>query len=175
LPGAGENLVDHPLVAVDLPARTGVTGARFRTIATARSQLAPLDGPPDLHLFAARPFGTDRGTSPIGRPHPLAPLVSGAELAPGPSVGDADVEGIVPLMAARVQSYHHPVETCRMGPDPDSGAVVGAGGRVHGIDHLYVADASIMPTIPSANTNLPTIMVADRAERISSEMVGERG
>jgi choline dehydrogenase len=227
LPGVGENLVDHPLVAVDLPARPGATGPRFQTMATARSQLAPPGGPPDLHLFAAGPFDTDRRASPsgavfglvtglvqplsrgwvrlrsadpaappridvahlrhpddmkrmteatlmaraIGRTPPLAQLVAGAELAPGPSVGDADVEGIAASIAARVQSYHHPVGTCRMGPDPDSGAVVDAGGRVHGIDHLYVADASIMPTIPSANTNLPTIMVA---ERIASEMVGER-
>jgi choline dehydrogenase-like flavoprotein len=52
-----------------------------------------------------------------------------------------------------------------MGNDPDDGAVVDERGRVFGIGQLYVADASIMPTIPSANTNLPTIMVA---ERISS-------
>ncbi len=49
-----------------------------------------------------------------------------------------------------------------MGDDPDGGAVVDAHGRVHGLDGLYVADASIMPTIPSANTNVPTIMVAER-------------
>jgi choline dehydrogenase-like flavoprotein len=52
-----------------------------------------------------------------------------------------------------------------MGNDPDDGAVVDERGRVFGIEQLSVADASIMPTIPSANTNLPTIMVA---ERISS-------
>ncbi len=49
-----------------------------------------------------------------------------------------------------------------MGPDPGSGAVVDAHGRVHGVGHLRVADASIMPTIPNANTHLPTIMVAER-------------
>ena len=52
-----------------------------------------------------------------------------------------------------------------MGNDPDDGAVVDERGRVFGIEQLYVADASIMPTIPSANTNLPTMMVG---ERISS-------
>jgi 5-(hydroxymethyl)furfural/furfural oxidase len=40
--------------------------------------------------------------------------------------------------------------------------VVDARGRVHGVEGLRVCDASVMPTIPSANTNLPTIMVAER-------------
>jgi choline dehydrogenase-like flavoprotein len=48
-----------------------------------------------------------------------------------------------------------------MGPDPRR-AVVDARGRVHGTERLVVADASVMPEIPSANTNLPTIMLADR-------------
>jgi choline dehydrogenase-like flavoprotein len=49
-----------------------------------------------------------------------------------------------------------------MGPDGDDRAVVDPRGRVYGMEQLYVADASVMPTIPSANTNLPTIMVAER-------------
>jgi choline dehydrogenase-like flavoprotein len=49
-----------------------------------------------------------------------------------------------------------------MGTDPDHDAVVDTHGRVHGTDHLWVADASIMPTIPTAGTNLATIMVAER-------------
>ena len=49
-----------------------------------------------------------------------------------------------------------------MGPDPNTGAVVTERGAVHGIDQLRVADASIMPSIPAANTNLPTIVVAER-------------
>jgi len=48
---------------------------------------------------------------------------------------------------------------------------VDARGRVHGIEHLHVADASIMPAIPSANTNLPTIMIA---ERVASWITAER-
>src|SRR5260370_39914925 len=42
-------------------------------------------------------------------------------------------------IASRVSTYHHPVGTCRMGADPDGGAVVAARGRVHGIEHLHVA------------------------------------
>jgi len=57
--------------------------------------------------------------------------------------------------------YHHSVGTCAMGPDPAEGAVVDAAGSVHGVAGLYVVDASVMPDIPSANTHVPTIMVAE--------------
>jgi choline dehydrogenase len=62
---------------------------------------------------------------------------------------------------ANARTYHHPVGTCAMGPDP-SQFVVDFKGHVHGTERLLVADASIMPEIPSANTNLPTIMIAER-------------
>ena len=57
----------------------------------------------------------------------------------------------------------HPVGTCRMGPQPQQGAVVDARLRVHGIAGLRIADASVMPTITSGNTNSPTLMIAERA------------
>ncbi|HET7018179.1 MAG TPA: GMC oxidoreductase [Streptosporangiaceae bacterium] len=60
-----------------------------------------------------------------------------------------------------VWSYHHPVGTCAMGTDPSAGAVVDPRARVYGVDGLSVTDASILPEVPSANTNLPTIMVAE--------------
>ena len=62
---------------------------------------------------------------------------------------------------ANVRTYHHPTGTCAMGPDP-AHAVVDCSGHVHGMERLVVADASIMPEIPSANTNLPTVMIAER-------------
>jgi choline dehydrogenase len=49
-----------------------------------------------------------------------------------------------------------------MGPVSDSMAVVNSRGQVYGIEGLFVVDASIMPTIPAANTNLPTLMLAER-------------
>jgi choline dehydrogenase-like flavoprotein len=49
-----------------------------------------------------------------------------------------------------------------MGPDSDRTAVVDARGKVHGLDNLYVADASIMPVIPRANTNIPALVVGER-------------
>jgi choline dehydrogenase len=80
---------------------------------------------------------------------PLSELV-GAELRPGP---DTDLEEYV---RAAVRGFFHPVGTCAIG------AVVDARGRVHGVDDLVVADASIMPTIPRANTNLSAAAVGER-------------
>jgi len=58
--------------------------------------------------------------------------------------------------------YYHPVGTCKMGMESDPTAVVDARGKVHGVDNLYVADASIMPVVPRANTNLPALVVGER-------------
>jgi choline dehydrogenase len=55
----------------------------------------------------------------------------------------------------------HPTSTCRMGQD--EGAVVDATLRVHGLDGLSIADASVMPSVTSANTNIPVIAIAERA------------
>lgn len=88
----------------------------------------------------------------------LAPLVA-AELFPGPNVNtDADFEDSIRKIGA---SNMHPVGTCRMGPD-DS-AAVDPRLRVHGVGHLRVVDASIMPSVPAGNTNAPTIMIAEKA------------
>jgi len=67
-------------------------------------------------------------------------------------------------VAQNVGSYWHPVGTCAMGVHP--GAVVDPSLRVYGTTHLHVADASIMPTITSGNTNAPTIVIAERAAEI---------
>ena len=218
LPGVGDHLVDHPLVALDLPTAPGTTGPRYQTIATLRSSFAVPNGAPDLHLFIGGPFDVPRSESPTGavfgvvaglvlphshgrvtlrstkptdppridvahlrhrddlarmveaivaarriaRTEPLAGLITGDELFPGPAIADNDIDGLARAISERVSTYHHPIGTCQMGNDPDRGAVVDARGRVHGFDNLFVADASIMPTIPSANTNLPTIMIAER-------------
>jgi choline dehydrogenase len=58
--------------------------------------------------------------------------------------------------------YFHAVGTCKMGPESDPTAVVDARGKVHGVDNLYVADASIMPVVPRANTNIPALVVGER-------------
>ncbi len=61
-----------------------------------------------------------------------------------------------------VSTGAHPSCTCRMGPADDPTAVVDERGFVHGIQGLRVADASIMPRVPRANTNIPTIMIGER-------------
>jgi choline dehydrogenase len=58
-----------------------------------------------------------------------------------------------------IVNYCHPAGSCKMGPADDPLAVVGDDGKVHGVDGLYVADASIMPAITRGNINLPTAMI----------------
>lgn len=59
-------------------------------------------------------------------------------------------------------TIYHPVGTCKMGPAADHLAVVNHHLKVHGVDRLRIADASIMPTITSGNTNAPTIMIGEK-------------
>ena len=68
-------------------------------------------------------------------------------------------------------SYHHGVGTCKMGPASDPMAVVDSNLKVYGIDNLYVADASIMPVVPHANTNVTSIMIGERLSDIVKDIV----
>lgn len=94
---------------------------------------------------------------------PAISSLTAAELVPGPDVeSDEDISNFVKFAG---NSMYHGCGTCKMGSDHM--AVVDNGLKVHGIDNLYVADASIMPRITSGNTNAPTIMIAEKA----SEMI----
>lgn len=221
LVGVGSNLVDHPLIAIDLPTRPAPGPSGFQTHVSFRSSLADPAGPADLLVFAAGPFevgsdvsgggavmglvvgliaprsrgwvrlaSADPNAPPrihpahlteaddleraidgvtearrIARSEAMAATITGAELAPGPAVPTDDRDALAAWLRGAVATFHHPVGTCAMGPDPAEGAVTDARGSVHGIDGLTIADASIMPTIPTATTNVPTIMVAEHIAR----------
>ncbi|MBL6599624.1 MAG: GMC family oxidoreductase N-terminal domain-containing protein [Alphaproteobacteria bacterium] len=88
---------------------------------------------------------------------PLADIVAG-EITPGPSI-ESDAE-ILEWTRQNAETTYHPVGTCKMGSDPM--AVVDDTLKVHGIEGLRVADASIMPTLTSGNTNAPSIMIGEK-------------
>ncbi len=90
---------------------------------------------------------------------PLSDIITG-RLVPDAVVASA--EDWLDDFRARADTVYHPTSTCMMGPDPAK-AVVDHRLKVHGIDNLRVADASIFPTVTSGNTNAPTVMVGEKA------------
>lgn len=101
-----------------------------------------------------------RAARQVAQTSPLSDRII-EESYPGSQVADADAD-LEAAILDDVTTYHHPVGTCAIGPATKPGAVVDHQGSVHGVQSLFVIDASIMPTIPAANTKLPTIMVAER-------------
>ncbi|MDH3225482.1 MAG: GMC family oxidoreductase N-terminal domain-containing protein [Thermoleophilia bacterium] len=95
--------------------------------------------------------GAGRELMALSQTSPLADAIT-----PWPNQGDLDH----PLRT--VETFHHPVGTCRMGRESDPTAVVDGAGRLFGLDGLYVMDASIIPRVPSANTHLCVIALAER-------------
>lgn len=84
-----------------------------------------------------------------------------AEVLPGPRANSD--EDLFEYACRSAKTDHHPVGTCRMGPPSDPMSVVAPDLRVIGIEGLRIADASVMPRLPSCNTNAPAIMVAEKA------------
>lgn len=90
------------------------------------------------------------------------------EYLPGPVIGD-DAESLAKAAGDIGTTIFHPVGTAKMGLASDPMAVVDERLRVIGIDGLRVADASVMPTITSGNTNTPTLMIAEKGARMILE------
>jgi len=102
---------------------------------------------------------------------PVRRLMVDTLIADGPSIAElADESTMKQWIADTVLGHWHATSTCRMGAPDDSGAVTNPAGRVYGVGGLRVCDASIMPTVPCANTNIPTIMVG---EKIAAAILGE--
>ncbi|GAB2461490.1 choline dehydrogenase [Comamonas humi] len=83
------------------------------------------------------------------------------ETRPGIDVQDTDA--LLQYIRSCGQTSWHPIGTCKMGPDTDPNAVVDAALRVRGTTGLRVVDSSIMPTMPSSNTNAGSIMIGEKA------------
>ena len=145
--------------------------------------------PVSIHLLDHRSAGrvTLASTDPDHLPHvetglltddrDVRALVDGidlvARLAAHPQLGAFYGPMVVPDVPSAweehvrttFRTYHHGVGTCRLGSASDPLAVVGPDLRVHGITNLRVADASVLPTVPHANTNLAAILVGELAAR----------
>jgi choline dehydrogenase len=117
---------------------------RFNFLADRIDQAAMLEGFRMMRRIADAP--------------PMAHL-RGDEFLPGAAVQSDDE--IMGWIRGRAETAYHPIGTCRMAPGPN--AVVDDHLRVHGLAGLRVADASIFPTMPSGNTNAPSIMVGEKA------------
>jgi choline dehydrogenase len=94
----------------------------------------------------------------------LTALYSGVGLLDAASRNDQ--EALESYIRTTVGGWYHPVGTCQMGTDPDNGAVVDGRLKVHGVDALHVVDASVMPTIVRAPTNLSSIAIGERAAEL---------
>ena len=219
LPGVGENLAEHAIIALWALTRPGVTGAddpMHQVLAriSSRGEPAPdlnltlvntlaglavpgiaevLRGRPAMSLHATLLSPASRGTVTLGRdgepvialrlasePDDVERLMAGMrqvwELVRQSELAahldrvlvwtDRMVQEDAMLRRAVtrfVSPAWHPCGTARMGPADDPGAVVDQQLNVHGVDGLRVVDASVLPSVPSAPTNLSSVMIAERA------------
>jgi len=131
-------------------------------IRTAKPDEAPAIAPNYLTTTEDREVAADaiRTTRRLMRQKALA-RYHPEEFLPGPSVGDDDAS-LAKAAGDIGTTIFHPVGTAKMGSVSDPQAVVDERLRFYGIAGLRVADASVMPTITSGNTNTPTAMIAEK-------------
>ena len=121
----------------------------------------------DPRYFISDPDGSDIATLVAGirisrriaAQSPLREMITGEVTPSADCETDAEIEGYI---RGHCTTLYHPTSTCRMGTDPLA-VVDPAAMKVHGIEGLRIADASVFPKMVSGNTNAPTIMIAERA------------
>lgn len=121
-------------------------------------------------LDAYRPVNRVRstlGSLLLDGPAPLRSFLMRSAVCPGAELDAlvADDSGLEAWLRENITGFFHPVGTCRMGAPEDEGAVVDPEGRVRGVAGLRVADASVMPVIVRATTNLSAIMIGEKMAR----------
>jgi choline dehydrogenase len=189
LPGVGRNLHDQTCLEVWYEGSDGLASAMERdkekgwqpheqVIAKFPSSACRQGF--DLHIYPVGGYGKEASAwfwflgaaclTPLSRGSvrevaaaPELRRLLGRETRPGPEVsGRQAIERFLDHAAVH---YYHPAGSCKMGPASDPDSVVDADGRVHGIEGLYVADASLMPAVTSGNTNMPTAVIGERIAR----------
>lgn len=157
------NEVGRAVLGADPAISLTVCLARPSSRGTVRLRSADPFAPP---VIKHRLLGMEEDVATLARG-----IEIGREILKQPAIADYIVEEMRPgvgvqgdaiadyLRQASIPLYH-PVGTCRMGQDAD--AVVGPDLQVRGVDGLWVADASVMPTIPIGNTNATAIMIGDK-------------
>ncbi len=89
--------------------------------------------------------------------------------------GNPSDSELATIVRQTARSGYHPCGTAKMGPSSDPQSVVDQYGRLHAVDGLVVADASIMPDVPRANTNLTSIMIGERISEFIRRSPGDYG
>ena len=171
---AGDELDLHVNATHLMPGSLSPTGGAIVVMAalvqpesTGTLKLASRD-PGDAPLIDPNYLGTDRDARrmleavklgrAIARNPVFAPFIAG-ELIPGDAVAD---DALSQVIAADLAVYGHPTSTVPIGGSGDPWAVVDSVGAVKGVTGLRVADASIIPEVPSSTTNVTVIMLAER-------------
>jgi len=148
---------------------TGIAACVFKSYSTGRLEFdsADIDANPRLVMdylsderdYARLMDGLQRALE-LAHTRAIEAVCEGIRRPTGAELADRAV--LDTWVRRNTSTGAHPSCTCRMGPSDDPGAVVDERGFVHGLSGLRVADASIMPCVPSANTNVPTIMIGER-------------
>jgi len=161
-PGSFIPVPRMPLAGVTMAAVVGKSISRGRLRFTSAR-------PGDAPVIAANLLGDERDREAmlealrwIGRLSKTKPITALARpVYPRREPFDTKGEFTGPVEQITGSGYH-PCGTVPMGTDDDDSAATDGRGRVRGIDNLIVADASLMPTITSSNTNLPSLMIGER-------------